>query len=207
MLTGEEIVDKKFTFHDLKEQEKEARKQLIIDAAIRLFSRKSISNVSIRDIAKEAGISPALIYRYFTDRDDLFVASFLRKSEEMLKQFQEELQIAGTLNPEKIGQKFVNFLIENDLFFRMMTHFMLDTSIKEDSMKTFNNSIKQVLDLFDEAFKAIGYQEQIRLHSHAFFAALNGVLITYRHYPGRSEADVQKHIQRLASIISNKFSS
>ncbi len=204
---GEEIVDKKLTFRDLKEQEKEARKQLIINAAIRLFSQKSISNVSIRDIAKEAGISPALIYRYFKDRDDLFVASFLRKFEEMLTQFQEELQIAGALNPEKIGQTFVNFLIENDLFFRMMTHFMLDTSIKEDAMNTVNNSMKQVLELFDQAFESIGYQEQIRLHSHAFFAALNGVLITYRHYPGRSETDVQKHIQRLASIISNKFSS
>jgi AcrR family transcriptional regulator len=198
---------KKLTFHELKELEREARKQLIIDAAIRLFSQKSISNVSIRDIAKEAGISPALIYRYFEDRDDLFVASFLRKFEEMLTQFEEELQAADTISPEKVGQKFVNFLIENDLFFRMMTHFMLDTSIKEDSMETLNKSIKQVLELFDQAFQSIGYQEQIRLHSHAFFAALNGVLITYRNYPGRSEAEVRKHIRRLATIISKKFSS
>ncbi|OAO77506.1 helix-turn-helix domain-containing protein [Geobacillus sp. FSL K6-0789] len=73
-------MDKKLTFHDLKEQEREARKQLIIDAAIRLFSQKSISNVGMRDIAKEAGISPALIYRYFKDRDDLFVTAFLYTS-------------------------------------------------------------------------------------------------------------------------------
>lgn len=195
-----------FTYHNLKEQEKEARKQLIINAAIRLFSKKSISDVSMRDIAKEAGISAALIYRYFEDRDDLFVASFLYEFEKMLSLFEQELKIEEIITPKKIGQTFVNFFIENDLFFRMMTHFMLDTSIKENSLKTVNNSIKKILNVFDQAFQSIGYEEQIRLYSHAFFASLNGILITYRNYPGRSEEEIRKHIQRLSSIIIQKFS-
>ncbi|MDI9457096.1 MAG: TetR family transcriptional regulator, partial [Bacillota bacterium] len=43
----------------LKENERETRKRLIIESAISLFAKKSFDTVSMRDIARAAGISPA----------------------------------------------------------------------------------------------------------------------------------------------------
>jgi len=43
----------------------------VLDAAERLFSRRDSLNVSIRDIAAEAGIPHSAIYRYFDGKDQI----------------------------------------------------------------------------------------------------------------------------------------
>lgn len=49
------------------------RKQLI-DAAYAVFVDKGFTDASIRDIAKEAGITPGLIYYYFKTKDEILIA-------------------------------------------------------------------------------------------------------------------------------------
>lgn len=191
--------------HELKKQEREARRQLILQAAIDLFSTHSVSNVSIRDIAKKAGISPALIYRHFDDRDELFVESFLKQSEKIIHTFNEMIEKNDIHSIEKVGQSFVSFLLDNDDFFQMMTHFMLDSVLKEDVMEGFNENMRKLLEIFDTSFKHSGIREEVRLHSQALFSALNGVVITYRNYPGRSNEETRKHVLHLATFICSKF--
>lgn len=54
----------------------EARKQSILDAASRVFSRCGFRATTMAEVAKEAGISPGAIYRYFKCKDDLAVGCF-----------------------------------------------------------------------------------------------------------------------------------
>ena len=49
------------TFIKLREDEREIRKNLILEAAMKLYSEKSFYDVGMRDIALEAGISAAAI--------------------------------------------------------------------------------------------------------------------------------------------------
>ncbi len=49
----------------------EARRQSILDAASRVFSRKGIDLATMAEVATEAGISPGAIYRYFENKDEL----------------------------------------------------------------------------------------------------------------------------------------
>lgn len=51
------------------------RKQ-ILDASLRLFSEKGFARTSVRDIAREAGITDAAIYYHFSSKRDLFEALF-----------------------------------------------------------------------------------------------------------------------------------
>ena len=62
-------------------------RNVIVDAAEKVFSSKPFSKVSMRDIAKEAGISPALIYDHFPDQQHLFMEAFLRGAAHLLDQF------------------------------------------------------------------------------------------------------------------------
>ncbi len=59
-------------FAELKEREKEARKQIVIESALALFAQKPFYEVGMREVADEAGISPATIYRYFPRGLSLF---------------------------------------------------------------------------------------------------------------------------------------
>lgn len=62
-----------------KRQREETRRR-IIEAAFRVFVRKGFKGTSNREIAREAGISPGLIYWYFRNKEDLFRAVVEAKS-------------------------------------------------------------------------------------------------------------------------------
>lgn len=195
------------TLKNLKENEKEMRKQLILDATLTLFGKNHISEVSMRDIAKEAGISAALIYRHFKNRDELFMEAFIFKSNEVITTFEQTMNDKDNISIEVIGREFIYFLVHNPLFFKMMTNFMLDYTLVEAHLERFNNVIRELLAIFDSAFKINGIEEDVRIHSHAFFSALNGIMLTFYHYPGRSEEEIERHIDRLASLISSLFAN
>ena len=52
----------------------EDRREQIIDAAMRAFSQKGYTRATNKDIAREAGITPGLIYHYFENKEALFKA-------------------------------------------------------------------------------------------------------------------------------------
>ena len=54
------------------ELEPEARKQEILETAMKLFAEKGYEKTSISDIAKEIGVAQGLCYRYFPSKDILF---------------------------------------------------------------------------------------------------------------------------------------
>jgi AcrR family transcriptional regulator len=51
------------------------RAEALTDAALDLFSQKDFSAVTIKDIAKAAGVNTALIYYYFESKEGLFRAT------------------------------------------------------------------------------------------------------------------------------------
>jgi|SRR5215467_8987696 len=52
----------------------EDRREQIIDAALRVFSQKGFTSATNKDIAREAGITPGLIYYYFESKEKLLEA-------------------------------------------------------------------------------------------------------------------------------------
>ena len=87
---------KKNEFLQLKEQERDVRRNLIMDAAERVFASKTFDKVNMREIAKEAGISPGTIYTYFTDQETLFVEASMRGAEHLIE---EVGRVAKQQNP------------------------------------------------------------------------------------------------------------
>ena len=69
----------------------EDRREQIIDAAMRVFAQKGFSRATNKDIAHEAGITPGLIYHYFTSKEDLLMAVIEARS---------PLQFIANLPPE-----------------------------------------------------------------------------------------------------------
>ncbi len=56
----------------IRAQQKEKTRRSLIDAAFRQLSAdRSFSNLSLREVAREAGIAPTSFYRHFKDMDEL----------------------------------------------------------------------------------------------------------------------------------------
>jgi len=195
------------TFSHVKDEAKLARQTIIIDAAERVFAVKPFNKISIRDIAREAGISHASIYRYFPDQQSLFVEAFLHGAGEIGGTLTSLIENGKIPDITKISDAYVTYLMDNDQYFRMMTHFMLDGSLSKEKIAKLNAAERRIFDLFDKLFRKMKRPEPVRLLSHALFAALNGVLITFRNYPGRKPRDVRQHMLNVARVIARSFSN
>ncbi|MGF1622066.1 MAG: TetR/AcrR family transcriptional regulator [Rhodomicrobiaceae bacterium] len=55
----------------LDEQTQKARREQILDAAERCFTRQGFHGASMQDICREAGVSPGALYIYFTSKEGL----------------------------------------------------------------------------------------------------------------------------------------
>lgn len=59
----------------VRAQQKERTRRALVDAAFnQLSAEKSFSNLSLREVAREAGIAPTSFYRHFKDMDELGLA-------------------------------------------------------------------------------------------------------------------------------------
>ncbi|MEZ5221625.1 MAG: TetR family transcriptional regulator C-terminal domain-containing protein [Ilumatobacteraceae bacterium] len=53
-----------------------ARREAIVDAALRVARRKGLGTTTVRDVAAELGCSSGLIHHYFTSMDEVLAAAF-----------------------------------------------------------------------------------------------------------------------------------
>ena len=83
----------------------EDRREQIIDAAMRVFSQKGFTRATNKDIAREAGITPGLIYHYFENKEALLRAIIEARS---------PLRLISSLSPQTLmlpPEVFLRFII------------------------------------------------------------------------------------------------
>jgi AcrR family transcriptional regulator len=75
----------------------EARRDELLDAALRLFTERGVAATTVADIAREAGIAKASVYRYFTGRDELLDALVERFYADLLQRgYAASLTVEGS---------------------------------------------------------------------------------------------------------------
>lgn len=56
--------------------DKQAKRQDILEAAMKVFARKGVAHTKMADVAEAAGIGKGTIYEYFRSKDDIFAEAF-----------------------------------------------------------------------------------------------------------------------------------
>ena len=93
-------------------EEKNTR-EIILQEALNLFSRKGYAAVSMRDIATVVGIRASSIYHHFNGKQELFEALIQKATdvkEALQAVFLNALSKAGTVEEEAFVQTGVHFL-------------------------------------------------------------------------------------------------
>jgi AcrR family transcriptional regulator len=84
------------------------RRRLLLEKGADLFTRFAYDELSMARIAKEAGISKALLYHYFPSKEAYFVATLEEKAEELQRRTEPD----PTLPPfEQLAGSLSNYLI------------------------------------------------------------------------------------------------
>ncbi len=189
------------TLNKLKQQERETRENLIVDAARTVFGSKTYDQVSMNEIAKTAGIAKSSIYTYFPNQEALFVETAFRDTGKFIAALKKRVQEERSPSLETFMDDYLDYHIEHDAHWRMITHFALHGNIGEASAEKLNQISRQVMDLLETVLKKFDYKGDTRLLAHTLFAALSGIMISFRKYPGRSETARIAHMKRIAKLV------
>ena len=114
---------------------KKVKRQLIIDAAIEVFSRNGFQNSTISQIARKADVAEGTIYQYFKNKEDLFFSIPIDKTKEFYNEL--ELHLEGIHGAENKIRKFVWYYLyhlqENPEYARAL---MLEMRVNRNFAKT-----------------------------------------------------------------------
>ena len=104
-----------------KEKEKQEMRKRILDTAKRLFIVDGFDKVTIRGIAERIEYSPATIYLYFKDKNEILLALH---AEGFDKFYQQQQTILSIRDPWKRlrehGRIYVSFALENPEYYDLM---------------------------------------------------------------------------------------
>lgn len=104
-----------------KEREREEMRQLILEGALKLFLTNGFDKVSIRNIADAIEYSPATIYLYFKDKNELLFALHQRGFAKMVQEFQPLRLLNDPFEKlVEMGRAYIRFAVENPEMFDLM---------------------------------------------------------------------------------------
>jgi AcrR family transcriptional regulator len=190
---------------EIKQQEREARRSLILAAAQELFAEKDFRSVTVRDIAKVAGVSIGTIYNYYANLDELFLDVFVKGAGQITTLLDKINQGTQSDALTCLCETYVGYLADNMTFYQMMAHFMLGGKLSSDATEKLNLVMRELLDRVETVVESSGLKKDRRLTAQGLFSALNGIMISYAIYPGRSLEEIRRHTTRLARLIAEVF--
>ncbi|RUM28058.1 MAG: TetR/AcrR family transcriptional regulator [Aquifex sp.] len=85
-------------------------KEKILEAALRLFSKKGFRETTIKDIAKEVGITEGAIYRHFNSKDEIIHDLLISITNELKEAIVKSMEKGG--NEEEIFKNIIEALID-----------------------------------------------------------------------------------------------
>lgn len=104
-----------------REREKKKMRDQILNAAMKLFLKEGFEKVTIRRIAEVIEYSPATIYLYFKDKNEILYALHEQGFEELHKRQQAVLSIRDPLGRLKShGLVYVSFALEKPEYYDLM---------------------------------------------------------------------------------------
>jgi AcrR family transcriptional regulator len=119
-------------------------RRVLLDASIELIARRGVEDLSLREVARHAGVSPAAPYHHFASKGDLLgaiaVDGFVRLATAMRSARDHEDAGAPTQKLRAIGEAYVCFAVEYPAHFHLMFHSTLapvDTSADGPAAQSF----------------------------------------------------------------------
>jgi TetR/AcrR family transcriptional regulator, fatty acid metabolism regulator protein len=181
------------------------RRESIIQAAIEVFSQKDFKTASISEIAQKAGVANGTIYQYFRNKEDLFFAIPVEKTNEFRSQMELHLEgISGAFNKiRKFVWYFLYFFKTNPEYGRIL---ILEMRVSKSFVKTetydfLKQSVSQVMKIIIE-----GQNEGVIRQDTDIFVLRHLILGTLEHMVSRwllkdEKYDLLEHHQEVSRML------
>ncbi len=134
----------------------DAKRNFVIDAAAGLFLERQIATVTVKDIAKAAGVGEATVYRYFTTKHDLVIACALKLQAEAEKMFSRynSNNLKGYKGIERFYRTFSEAFKNRPQLYRFLSDFdAYCISEKLEGLDEYADNMDRFKDAFIAAYR------------------------------------------------------
>ena len=180
------------------------KRERILRAAVKIFSRKGFFNSKVSEIARAASVADGTIYLYFRNKDDLLISLFEEKMGEVVADVRRRIAAGGNAL-EKLGIFIENHmdLLEREsglvevlqVELRQSTKFLKDyTPVK------FFEYLEVISDILEEGKKqgVLRPDLNVSVARRAIFGALDELSLTYilsrkpKYHPAVTAAELRR---------------
>jgi AcrR family transcriptional regulator len=198
-----------------KERARQEMKELILEKAKGLFLKEGFKNVSIRRIAELIEYSPATIYLYFKDKNEILLALQNAGFEDLLQRQKSIVTISDPVDKlRRHADAYISFALENPEYYDLM-FIMKGPAEKIAELKKWDVGLQSYQILKDNVKECLeaGKLKASDLESATFgmWALVHGIaslIIRQRSIMlGSSEADLHRLARKAIDVFFNKLKS
>ncbi len=177
-----------------------ARRNQILDAAMKVFAEKGFDRATIRDIAKTAGIADGTIYNYFDNKEGLLIGIINRLREATLVQFEHMGDLQEWLR-NSMSRHLESLPSEYDRFFRAV---LPEVLINKELARSY---VQQVLEptyaLIQKYFQGWVEQGLIKqVDPELTIRAISGMIVGLHYLRLIDEPEIVERWDELPAVVT-----
>jgi AcrR family transcriptional regulator len=125
------------------DDDKELRRRAILAAARRLLERAPVGELTVADVAREAGLAKGSVFRYFPTREELVLAVFEEELAAMFAHLGQAIAATPALSGEALARLLAHGLVERPVFLQLATvvHAVLERNISLPAAVRFKTAL------------------------------------------------------------------
>lgn len=151
------------------------RRRRLLELGAELFTRHAYNDLSMAAIAREAGISKALLYHYFPSKRDYFLATVGQAAEELRRRTEPDPSLPPWEQLEKSLGAYLELVDENaDAYVKL-----LETANTVPEIRTIIDGIRTVTADLIAAGLAPGGGAKVRAATRAWLWFMDGALLDW----------------------------
>lgn len=185
--------------------ERQARMDLILDSAEKLFAEKGFHDTSINDIAEKADFSRTSVYQYFRSKEEIYLQILERYTEILTDCVARAIDTAQTA-PAKIAaflDGMRQLIKEKPRFFEL--YFIQRHQVEprlSPELKSILNAKRRIFENVFRDFYRKGVEKgevrDIRAKdaSNLFFAQIMGMMLLHQYYEDEFDVTLDNHLDQ-----------
>jgi AcrR family transcriptional regulator len=132
-----------------REQQKEARRKQILQAALATFSEKGFNAANVSDVAARAGVSQGTIYWYFDSKEELLIQALLSIFEDLGEGALGAVMQCETATDKvrALGHAMVGFMTEIEGVFPLFMEYWASSARREEVGEIWGGILVEYKDL------------------------------------------------------------
>ena len=138
-------------------RQKEERVNAILASAAKLFDQRDLADISMKDVAEQAGLSKASLYSYFATKEEVFATLFLNDSGDWFAFIAPKLKRLRSPNAKRVAAILTDSLRAHHRFCRLTVVLasVLERNMSKEFIRNFKTELNENLGEIVVALQAV----------------------------------------------------